>query len=649
MSDLKFNLIVRWVDQAATPAKALATTVAGGASKMSAAMNKVTAGVQKLTVAEKAGKVSAQQLAMAAEGIKKGVAPASAFERGLQAVTRAGTTVKNVLDQIDRNNALRKEGQQAEALAGHSEHANHKLRALLRTLAETAELGPMGHLLAHVTPWLGAAALGFGAVTAARGIYEMAKGAAEHGAEVMKGAAQVGLQPEDFQRLSYAGQQFEVTQEDLSTGLKRFSRNAYDAAKGGKAQLKVFKDLGVHLRDGGPKGKQRTVTDLFAATADKIAAMGTSLRRTALAQEAFGRGGAAMIPLLEKGGAAIRGLMNRADQLGLVLDRLTLEKSEAFMHAMREAGAALTGLKWQLGAALLPVLTAATEKLTAFIVAHRVEVVNRFKGALQWMIDNSPKLFAALKSLAKIDWVRFAHDMAATAGAFATLIGWVGQVVGKFGGMQAVLRPIGWLFNALTFPARDISTVFLGLADVASYLLDHWTVDWAGIKSTVMGAVDAVSRTLTGFTPSQWMAVWDRIPAFFSGLWDRTAAAFVSGVNAIWNRLPTWFQLLLKFNGMMLQLSIGMPSIPGVAKPPAAANSNAPARPGAAPTAFSSPRPQGAPTAFRPAASAPAAVATPAAMRARLDVHVTRDGQVEVRQGGGRNDFDISVHRGQAA
>jgi hypothetical protein len=123
-----------------------------------------------------------------------------------------------------------------------------------------------------------------------------------------------------------------------------------------------FTKLGVEVKTS--DGHLRGMTDVLGDVADKFKAMGPGTESTAAALELFGRNGASMLPFLLKGKEGIAELSKEAEKMGLVLSQDNVNSVKDSIKAQREFGAAITGLKTQIGLEMLPILTDFTKLVT---------------------------------------------------------------------------------------------------------------------------------------------------------------------------------------------------------------------------------------------------------------------------------------------
>ncbi len=665
MNELKFGLVLQAIDRATAPIKRITAALGGVGSAAATASRVATQAASKFTAATERGALSQKHLASAAAGV------ARMTDSGASSMNR----LHAVLSRIGSLGGLRKQAADADHLGHAAGHAGHRLKALLRSLAEMSELGPLGHLAAHIAPWAGAAALGFGAVVGVRGLFELGGHAAEHSSQAALNAQKAGVKDiRDYQRLAYAAQQAEVTPDQLNDGLKRFGRNSYNVAKYGGPLAKVFKDIGVSVK--GAHGQLKPVPDLVVELADKFAAFSDPARKQAIAMGLFGKSGANMIPLLNKGGAAIHGWMKEADESGVVMDEISAKKAEAYIEAHRKMGAAVEGLKIGLGNALLPVLTLATNKITAYLNAHRPQIIEVFTKVVKALTVTLPTVLKNLKPLFALDWAGFATTVAKAAGGIASFtraigglgtildVGVVALIVRAGAAVAGFATVIAGALGVAVAPVLGVIAAITGLA-VAGYLLvRHWGEIWGGITRVLGNAVGLCVDLITWLTPAPILMSWFKLPGQLKAVLDRVQSTFTSSLDRIWGSFPDWFKLLLKANALALRLVIGLPPMPRIAIPslPPTANDNGRKGPSSIrPAGMSAAiRPLGAPMALR-AMGPPMSLgrrgdtgSDPAPPNGRLavDIRIHQDGrppEVIKVVGDPSRQFLVDIKRGQAA
>jgi hypothetical protein len=219
--------------------------------------------------------------------------------------------------------------------------------------------------------------LGFGAIAetaraAFTAVSDLVPSVAQAAQEASKAAQRTGTTAKAVQELGFAAEESGVTVEELQQALVRMSRSGFTAAEGGAQLTDGFRKLGVKLTDA--HGTFRMTDEILGDVADKFAALPDGIRKTALAQQVFGRGGAALIPLLNKGKKGIAELREEAHDYGVVLDDETIQSGKEFILTQKRLAASLTGLKFAIGGPLLKGAGAFAKALANWIKLHRQQI-----------------------------------------------------------------------------------------------------------------------------------------------------------------------------------------------------------------------------------------------------------------------------------
>jgi Phage-related minor tail protein len=145
---------------------------------------------------------------------------------------------------------------------------------------------------------------------AVTGFIDLVKGTAEAGKEIEETAQATGLTTKSLQELRAAARGAGVDTETLDTSMFKLSRSMYAAKKGGEEQQKTFAKLKVKVTDA--KGELKDADDVLLGVASAFQKMPDGAEKTALAMEVFGRSGARLIPMLNKGEEGINELRKSA-------------------------------------------------------------------------------------------------------------------------------------------------------------------------------------------------------------------------------------------------------------------------------------------------------------------------------------------------
>lgn len=163
-----------------------------------------------------------------------------------------------------------------------------------------------------------------------------------------------GIAVESLSGLRYAGEVVGTPIEAIAAGTKKLAVNMTEAAAGNKEALATFKTLNVEIRnaDGSLRSQDAVLLDI----ADRFVKYEDGAGKAALAQRAFGKTGADLIPLLNQGSAGIRQLRSEAEALGLVYGGELAKQAAQFNDNLKKLELNAEAAKVQLVGGLLPSL-----------------------------------------------------------------------------------------------------------------------------------------------------------------------------------------------------------------------------------------------------------------------------------------------------
>ncbi|HEX5442525.1 MAG TPA: hypothetical protein VFW87_01790, partial [Pirellulales bacterium] len=297
------------------------------------------------------------------------------------------------------------------------------------------------------------AAIGAGAAAAVgAGLLEMARRTAETGEQLLLLSQQVGLSVTELSGLKVVAEEMGIDFQTLSNGVSIMDRALSPFASSGATAAKALASIGISATDA--HGQLRPNVDLMADIADKFASMDDGANKTALAMSIFGRSGAQMIPILDRGGAAIRQAAAEGEKYGLVMDKDAAEKSAKFEEATRNLSMTFAGLEQEIGLRVIPIITVGLE--------HAVDGI---LGVFSNVKEELPVIEADLEILA------------AAAVAYAAAVGGAGVSTVGFGAiLDAMAAPIA-AYDALlasmsvetAYATAGISVAIGGIIEILHY------------------------------------------------------------------------------------------------------------------------------------------------------------------------------------
>lgn len=245
-------------------------------------------------------------------------------------------------------------------------------------------LGAFGESLKKFAAMAGVT-LSFAAVTAS------IKSTVDHMDELGKAAQKIGIPVEDLSKLEYAAKLSDVSLEDLTGTLAKFSKNIAEVGAGGQNDAgKALQALGISATDA--QGQLRPTVDIMSDIADEFASMQDGAGKTAIAIALFGKSGAEMIPLLNGGSEAIKEAADQARVFGAVVSQEAAAAAEHFNDNLTKLQEAASGIQTQIATALLPQLNNLTDILVT--LAERFNLSEQAANGFEELLKDSA-IFAA--------------------------------------------------------------------------------------------------------------------------------------------------------------------------------------------------------------------------------------------------------------
>ena len=295
---------------------------------------------------------------------------------------------------------------------------------------------------------------------------EQVRATVEAGVQAKRMSNILGVSAQDYQRLAYAANVSEVSTEALTAATRRLA-------------MKGIKDT----------------TGYLIQMADRLHAMPEGAGRATVALQAFGRSGRELLPLLNKGGAAIRALMADADELGVVMSTEAVAAAEDYEVATKRLDFTWQGLRNTIVKAVLPAFTAWLKSTQ--------ETVKAF---VKWYALPHEKLIASMKLLAvalgSVAIALIADAAGAAIAGFSMLDFAIAAGTAAAAAWSAVAA-FGALALPFVAPVLAIAALIIFLDDLVSFLngedsligaaVNKWIgpfKDWRDGVKQVLGAIE---------------------------------------------------------------------------------------------------------------------------------------------------------------
>ncbi len=241
----------------------------------------------------------------------------------------------------------------------------------------------------RLTAFLGV--LGAGGAGVIASAYGLAKSVADIGGEIDDTANRLKIGIEALQEWRYVAKLSGVENASFDKGVEKLGINAVAAAKGNKQLASAFRSVGVRVKDA--HGKMRPIDDVLDATMAALAGIKDPLKQNAMAFQLFGKSGVVLTQMMADGAGGMKDLRTEARRLGIVLGTSAVKAGAEFGDQTDRLAVRLTGLKYLVGAQLLPVFNNAIQALTDWYDANKVLIRSTLTG---WVKN----LVSVIKSLA---------------------------------------------------------------------------------------------------------------------------------------------------------------------------------------------------------------------------------------------------------
>ena len=200
-----------------------------------------------------------------------------------------------------------------------------------------------------------------GAITA--GFVKAATDTGKLGEELLNLQEQTGISVKGLSELRYILAKSGGSLDDIETGMKGLSNTMMAASMGTKSAQQAFAMLGLSVQ----QLMAMNPEERFWAVSNALANLSDESVRAAAAQDVFGKSGLNLIPLISQSADAIAKQRDEASKLGVTMSEGQAQAAAAFDDAIDQMNKALEGLKLKIGTAVMPILSAFTEKLVAII------------------------------------------------------------------------------------------------------------------------------------------------------------------------------------------------------------------------------------------------------------------------------------------
>ena len=299
---------------------------------------------------------------------------------------------------------------------------------------------------------------------------------AEMGDEVQKMALKTGFSTEALSELRHAAEISGTSIQGIEKGVKRMASTLLDAEMGLATSVDALNELNLTVEDFKGLGPEEAFNKFMEAIAD----VEDPLKRSALAQDIFGKSGVDLLPIMADGSQGLADLRKEAHDLGIVFDQEAANKAAEFTDSMHRMDEATSGVKMAIAEQLIPVLMPLIDKITAII-----------KQVSAWAKEHP--------TLTKV--------LVIGTTAFGALLVVLGGLILVMPGLTAALGAFGITLHLALGPIALVTLAIAGLVAAGILLWKNWDkvrfwleMTWTDIKILFLKGVQNILDSLSQFT-----------------------------------------------------------------------------------------------------------------------------------------------------
>lgn len=161
-----------------------------------------------------------------------------------------------------------------------------------------------------------------------------------------------GTNAQKLEALSFAGEKFNVTQENIQQGLKGLTNKQREAQQGSEDSIRIFQQLGVQYLDF--NGQLRNSVDLMGDVAKKFSGMKDGAEKNALALKLFEEEGARFIRFFDQAGGKLDQYEKDLKSLGAASKDVDIAMGVKFQQSLKETGQLWDIFTRKIGTAITP-------------------------------------------------------------------------------------------------------------------------------------------------------------------------------------------------------------------------------------------------------------------------------------------------------
>jgi hypothetical protein len=191
-----------------------------------------------------------------------------------------------------------------------------------------------------------------GAMTAS--LLKIAKETAAVGDMFQKMSIRTGVATQTLSELAHVAELSGTNIQTVEVAMRRMARVASDAQNGLAGAELTLEQLGITAQK--TNGELKNTEELFFESIEALRQIESQTKRTALAQEIFGRSGVELLTIVNETGDSVEKLRKEARDLGITFDQQAANEAAKFTDEIDRLNKSIKGLSNEIGKTLVPFL-----------------------------------------------------------------------------------------------------------------------------------------------------------------------------------------------------------------------------------------------------------------------------------------------------
>ncbi len=318
------------------------------------------------------------------------------------------------------------------------------------------------------------------------------------GDSVDDASKKAGISVEALQKLQFAAKRGGMQTEDMTKAMAKLTNTMANALSGKNADAAaLFKRLGISLKDA--NGQVKSGAEVMRGLAEAIKNNTDPTTRIRILTTIFGEQMARnLIPVLENGADGLDKMAAKAEELGIVIDKKTVNQAAHLGDVLDDFGLVVKSLYTKIGAQLAPIIEKLVGKFQDWIVKNKEFIAQR----LEQIFDGIAQAIDRVDFTAALDgFLKFIETCFKAIDA----VGGIGNVLKGFGLIIGVslVGDLAKLGKALWGVGVAFQTAFgpWGIAIAAAVAAGVALYEnWDTIKEKLAAVWDWVSEKYEKFT-----------------------------------------------------------------------------------------------------------------------------------------------------